>query len=69
MEYYMTMKMNELKPHATAQINLTCDSEGKKRKKKNQDTKEYTLRDSIHLKSKKIQTAIYLRDAQVSFEF
>lgn len=53
MEYYMTMKMNELKPHAMAQINLTCDSEGKKRKKKNQDTKEYTLRDSIHLKSKK----------------
>lgn len=52
MEYYMTMKTNELKPHATAQINLTWDSE-KKMKKKNQDTKEYTLHDPIHLKSKK----------------
>lgn len=38
----MTMKMNELKPHATAQINLTCDSEGKKRKKKKTRTLKNT---------------------------
>lgn len=39
MEYYMTTKMNELKPHATAQINLTWDSEKKNEKKKTRTLK------------------------------
>lgn len=49
MEYYIVMKINELKHHRTIQINFTTDIEQKEKKR---DTKEYILYDSIHIKIK-----------------